>query len=301
MKCTVCKGEAVVRLPAHNARFCVQHFDEFFLRQVERAIRKLKMLRPGSTVVVAVSGGKDSLTTADVLTRLGYNVIGFHIDLGISEDEFSAQSLEASKQFFARLGRPLTVYSVPQQLGSPMTEVAKRYKRPCAVCGLTKRHLINEFARSQNAEAVATGHHLDDLTSALLANALRWDVKYLRKTLPVLPEEGGFAKKVKPLAFLSEEEVRTYVRLRGIQHVTTRCPFSAEARFKRLKSLLDQLEEESPGTKRAFYGTFLDVAHLFSEGGSERSLVVCQTCGLPAASDPCAFCRIWGRAATTAR
>ncbi|MGB9867663.1 MAG: TIGR00269 family protein [Bacillota bacterium] len=291
----VCREEAVVRLPSHNAKFCAHHFDQFFLRQVDKAIRKFKMLSEGAKVVVAVSGGKDSLAVADALSRLGFEVVGFHIDLGIAQDEFSRLSLEASRQFFAKIDRPLAVYSVLEKFGKPITEVVQGFKRPCAVCGLTKRHIMNEFASRQDAQAIATGHHLDDLTGALLANVLRWDVRYLQKTLPVLPAKDGFAKKIKPLALVAEEEVRTYVRLRGIQYVSLACPFSKDARFKRLRALLDQLESESPGTKRSFYETFLRVAHVFSAQENGRQMVLCRSCGLPAASDPCAFCRLWGK------
>ena len=322
MKCTVCRGEAEVRLPAHNSKFCREHFDRFFLRQVERAIAAFHMLEPGAPVLVAVSGGKDSLAVADVLDRLGYQVVGLHIDLGIDTGDFSAASREASVRHFARLGRPLHIVSLREEFGRAVPEVVRRYSRPCAVCGLTKRHLLNEFAWRHGFPAVATGHHLDDLSSTLLANVLRWDVKYLRKMVPALPAGDGMAAKIKPLAFLTADEIRTYVRFRGIEPVQGNCPYSPEAKFKRYARLLDEIEEDSPGTKRAFYGNFLRVAHLFTatarpadqpgDGADvapapagadgrpadasappELPLRHCRVCGSPTPSEVCAFCRIW--------
>lgn len=302
LKCTVCRGEAEVRLPAHNSKFCREHFDRFFLRQVEKVISEFRMLEAGAPVLVAVSGGKDSLTVADVLARLGYSVVGLHIDLGIHSGGFSAASREASERFFARLGRPLHILSLEEEFGLGVPQVVRRFDRPCAVCGLTKRHLLNEYAYRHGFTALATGHHLDDLSSTLLANVLRWDTRYLRKTLPVLPAGDGLARKIKPLALLTAEEIRTYARFRGIEPVLGNCPFSAEAKFKRYARLLDAVEDESPGTKRGFYQNFLRIASVFAEpapaaGQAPRSelpeLRRCRVCGAPTPSEVCAFCRIW--------
>ncbi|MBC7338549.1 MAG: tRNA 2-thiocytidine biosynthesis protein TtcA [Firmicutes bacterium] len=268
MKCTVCRSEAEVRLPAHNSKFCREHFDQFFLRQVEKAISGFRMLERGARVLVGVSGGKDSLTVADVLDRLGYEVVGLHLDLGIDSDDFSAASRAASERLFSRLGRPLHIVSLREEFGRAVPEVVGRFSRPCAVCGLTKRHLLNEFAWCHGFDALATGHHLDDLSATLLANVLRWDTKYLRKTLPALPGGEGLAAKIKPLAFLTAEEIRTYARFRNIEPVPGNCPYSQEAKFKRYARLLDAIERDSPGTKRAFYANFLRVAHLFAAPAS---------------------------------
>ena len=61
MKCRKCGGQAVLELPRHNAAFCSADFQEFFRKQVAEAIRKHKMFTTEEPVLVAVSGGKDSL------------------------------------------------------------------------------------------------------------------------------------------------------------------------------------------------------------------------------------------------
>ncbi len=54
-------GPAVIDLPRHNANFCAEHLQQLCRRQVEKAIADHDMLAPGERVLVAVSGGKDSL------------------------------------------------------------------------------------------------------------------------------------------------------------------------------------------------------------------------------------------------
>ena len=86
MKCKICKAEAVVALRSHNAAFCPDCYKDFFARQVERGIEGQKLFTRNERVLVALSGGKDSLALMLELSRQGYNVTGLHIDLDIPEN-----------------------------------------------------------------------------------------------------------------------------------------------------------------------------------------------------------------------
>jgi hypothetical protein len=76
MKCRKCGDAAVIELRRHNAAFCAPDFQEFFRNQVREAIRKHKMFTKDEPVLVAVSGGKDSLALWDVLIDEGYRTTG---------------------------------------------------------------------------------------------------------------------------------------------------------------------------------------------------------------------------------
>ncbi len=83
MKCTKCRDTAILELRRHNAAFCAPDFLEFFRNQVKEAIRKFRMFERDEHVLVAVSGGKDSLALWDVLIQEGYRTTGLYLDLGI--------------------------------------------------------------------------------------------------------------------------------------------------------------------------------------------------------------------------
>ena len=85
MKCTVCRGPAVIDLKRHNSNFCPEHFTKYCREQVQRAISDFHMIEPGDAVLVAVSGGKDSLAVWDMLLDLGYRADGLYIGLGIGD------------------------------------------------------------------------------------------------------------------------------------------------------------------------------------------------------------------------
>lgn len=293
MKCTVCGKTAIVKFPAHNSAFCEEHLDAFFLRQVSKTIEKYKMLPPKGRVVVAISGGKDSLVTAYVLKRLGYEVLGFFVDLGITQNDFSPRSREVVENFCKEHDIPLEVVDLKEKYGKDIPEVAKRQDRICAICGVTKRHLMNEYALSVNAHALATGHTLDDMAKLLLANLMRWDLHHLAKGIPTLPAEPGFAKKIKPLAFQSEDEIIAFAKLHNIKPVEAKCPYGREAKYNRYQEALDMLEEKSPGIKRSFYKNYTKYAYLFEGTQARPPKVNCEVCGFPSVSPVCTFCRTW--------
>ena len=72
-KCRVCGERAIIDLPRHNANFCAEHLLQLCRRQVEKAIKDHDMLSPDDRILVAVSGGKDSLAVWDILLDLGYS------------------------------------------------------------------------------------------------------------------------------------------------------------------------------------------------------------------------------------
>ncbi len=294
VKCTVCKEAAIIKLPAHNSKFCPRHFDNFFLRLVAKAIKRYHMLEAGEKVMVAVSGGKDSLTAVDVLSRLGYSVTGVHLDLGIDENKFSDNSLDVTQKFFAERNLPLVLFSLRDNFEKNMEEAGKHFDRFCSFCGMTKRYLMNSLALKHRMDVVATGHNLDDLSTALLANIMRWKVRFLNKGVPCLPPQGNFLKKIKPLALLSEEEIVTYTSIQKIQRVQSTCPHSREAKFKRYHEVLQGIEEQSPGTRRAFYEGYVRNVHVFSgHPEAETRLRSCIICEMPTTQNICTFCKYW--------
>jgi uncharacterized protein (TIGR00269 family) len=297
VKCTVCRGPAVIDLRRHNANFCGEHFLKFCRDQVTKAIRHHDMLEPGQRVLVAVSGGKDSLALWDLLVELGYQAEGMTIGLGIGD--YSDASTAASVAFAEGRGLPLRRIDLRDEHGYDIPTAAAVTRRvPCSSCGLSKRHLIDAAAHEGGFDVVATGHNLDDEAAVLLGNVLHWQTEYLGRQAPVLPARDGFPRKVKPLVRLSERETAAYCVLRGIDYIVEECPMAAGNRHLRFKEALNAIEADSPGTKHAFYFEFLDKAadRFRPEAADAREgLRACPTCGAPTTADECAFCRLVDR------
>jgi uncharacterized protein (TIGR00269 family) len=296
----------------HRLRLCPEHFVEWFLRMTQRTIEKYQMFTVEEKVLVAVSGGKDSLALWDVLLRLGYQAEGLYISLGIDEEiGYSKISLERCRQFVTghHPGAVLHMVDVEAEYGQSIPSLARTTHRgrgkPCAVCGLVKRHIMNRIAREGvvgcscegGFAAIATGHNLDDEVAVLFQNTLHWQTGYLARQAPVLEAQNGLARKVKPFFRIYEREAAAYVLLQGIDYIYTECPFAKGSTTNYYKELLNQLELNSPGAKQQFYLQFLQArkeARISFAEEAHTELRSCQQCSQPTtAGDLCAFCRLW--------
>ena len=298
MKCRVCRAPAVIDVRRHNANFCASHFLRLCRDQVAKAIDEFEMIAPGERVLVAVSGGKDSLALWDLLTELGYDADGLYVGLGIGD--YSDASGRAARAFAERLGRPLLEVDLRSEYGFDVPTGAQVTGRaPCSACGLSKRHLFDRAALDGGYAVVATGHNLDDEAAVLFGNVLRWQTEYLGRQLPVLAARPGFPRKVKPLVRLGERETAAYCVLRGIDYLVDECPMAEGNRHLGYKEALNTIEARSPGTKHDFYFGFLARAsEHFRNGVSEEQadLRPCVSCGAPTPGEVCAFCRLVERA-----
>ncbi len=326
MKCHKCGGTAVIQMRQHRLQLCAAHFVEWVTTTTQRAIETYQMFTPADRVLVAVSGGKDSLSLWDLLLNLGYQAEGLYISLGIDEGiDYSAKSLEMCRKFIAdhHPAALLHVVDVGAEYGQTIPVLAHTRRRgqakPCALCGLVKRHIMNSTARDGGFAAIATGHNLDDEAAVLLQNTLHWQAGYLARQAPVLEERpsspaasgpacegalreacatrGGLARKVKPFVRLYEREAAAYALVRGLDYIYDECPFAKGSTTNFYKELLNRLELTSPGAKQQFYLQFLQARRtgrvIFAEGG-ELSLQPCTRCGQPTtAGGVCAFCRLW--------
>ncbi|HEU5322509.1 MAG TPA: TIGR00269 family protein [Methylomirabilota bacterium] len=292
MKCRKCGGTAVLELRRHNAAFCAPDFVEFFRNQVREAVRRHHMFTRDERVLVAVSGGKDSLALWDVLIDEGYDTTGLYLDLGIFD--YSVESRARCEAFAARRGAPLLVSRVSDEVGAPVPQIQAVTRRPpCSGCGLSKRYLMNRVALEHGLPVVATGHNLDDEAATLFGSVMHWQTDALPRQSPALAStHPKLVRRVKPLYRLSERETAAYAFLRKIDYIVEECPFAAGATSIAHKQILDRMEEASPGAKHNFLFGFLDKARAAFERVEGVTLNECTRCGQVTTGTVCAFCKL---------
>jgi len=298
----MCQADSVINMRQHRLALCEVHFVEWVEKMTLSFIKKQKMFEPEDRILVAVSGGKDSLSLWQILLKLGYQADGLYIDLGIDDGcDYSKRSGEYVRNFSQNISSEaqLHVLDLAGVYGKTVAEMAERRKggrkKLCSVCGLVKRHEMNRVARELGYNVLATGHNLDDEAAVLFGNVLHWESEYLLRQSPVLPADGlGLVKKAKPLARFYERETAAYAIVCNIDYILDECPFSVGATSLRLKEVLNSMENNSSGTKLQFYFSFLRAKKDSQFPECKRSeLSSCEKCGqATGAPGMCAFCRL---------
>lgn len=302
MKCRTCGAKASVNMRQHRLALCREHYLEWIPEQTERFIKKYHMFARDEKILVAVSGGKDSLSLWHILVKLGYQTDGVYLGLGIDGGiDYSHESQRLTEKFAHQNNLKLHIVDIENEYGKPipvLSEISHRgHGKPCAVCGLAKRHEMNRIARDLGYDVLATGHNLDDEAAVLFGNTLVWESEYLLRQGPVLPARDGLARKVKPLCRFYEREMTAYALAAGIEYIYEECPFAEGSQSIYYKELLNQLETTRPGAKLTFYLRFLEArkkGELFIEKNVEAAgLHPCPKCGQPTSTpDLCSFCRM---------
>ncbi|MBI4424735.1 MAG: tRNA lysidine(34) synthetase TilS [Elusimicrobia bacterium] len=210
--------------------------------------RERGLLASGDRVLVAVSGGPDSVCLADFLARLagrrGLELRLAHFDHGLRGR--SARRDEASvRRLAARLGLPLAVRRLP------VAAFARRERRSLEDSGRALRYrALRSLARRYRCSKVATGHLQDDQAETVLLHLLRGSRAEGLAGIPARRALGPGVEVVRPLLCLARDEVLGYLRYRELPWRED--PTNREPRFRRnwvRHELLPLLAARAPGLR----------------------------------------------------
>lgn len=304
MQCGKCQHQAVISLQHGN--LCKNHFIDYFEEKVFKTINKFQLIGRNEKLCVAVSGGKDSLTvlylTKKYLEKNNIstsNLIALAVDEGI--DDYREHTLVDLKKFCAEHIVPLTIVSFEQELGKTLDDAypiinKDANKKPCNVCGVWRRYLLNKHAKKLGADKVITGHNLDDEAQAIIMNIFKANTSLAARLGPIsgVQEHDLFIQRVKPLYFCAEKEVRLYALLKNFQIKFTECPYSKEGYRHNIQEMLNEFEYKYKGTKQGIVNSFLAMLPLLKnqeEQVSETSKIrQCSRCQEASNKEVCNAC-----------
>lgn len=295
--CKDCKENPVIRLTNSNISLCKKCFERYFEKKAFKTIRQFNLIDKKDSIVVAVSGGKDSLSTLNILNKLAstqrdLKLTAILIDEGIKG--YRDKTIRTAKEYCKKNKINLKIYSFKEEFGYSLDEMIKKLnEKPCTVCGVLRRQLLNKKARLLKATKLATGHNLDDETQSILMNQFRRNIETSARLGPItgVLRTKAFIPRIKPLYFLTEKEAMTYAFLKNLNTEFVECPYSSDSYRADVRDWINSFEEKYPGTKHSILTAFLEILPLLKEKYKTIDKIKhCKICKEPCSQEICTAC-----------
>lgn len=312
--CDSCDKPAVVEQAYSGRVLCGKHLAKSVRKKISKELRLQLPLEKGkhTTILVAISGGKDSAVLLDALVDLlgkrpDVTIVAGTVDEGI--EGYRPPSIECAAALCERLGIDHHVVTYPELSFLEMDEVVKRLpmvmkkdndapRMACSYCGVFRRQGINHLATKLNADVIALGHNLDDMAQTVLMNMANADIE---RTLRLAPHTStpvdGLAPRIVPLRWVPEQEVHLYAVHRDLPLHHEECPNARGALRWRHREMVANMEADVPGTRHGLVRMADQIKSLRDQvvelgGGATRPAppAPCPRCGSPSSCSQCKAC-----------
>lgn len=312
--CDSCEKPAVVEQAYSGRILCGKHLAKSVRKKISRELRLQLPLKKGAhtTVLVAVSGGKDSAVLLDALVdligkRKDVTIVAGTVDEGI--EGYRPPSIECAASLCERLGIEHHVVTYPELSFIEMDEVVQRLpmvmekdndapRMACSYCGVFRRQGINHLAARVGADVIALGHNLDDMAQTVLMNMANADIE---RTLRLAPHTAtpvdGLSPRIVPLRWVPEQEVHLYALHRDLPLHHEECPNARGALRWRHREMVAHMEADVPGTRHGLVrmadqikGLRDQIVDLGGQGQRPAPPTPCPRCGSPSSGTQCKAC-----------
>jgi uncharacterized protein (TIGR00269 family) len=284
-------------------KLCGRCFCKSIENKVRGTISKYEMFEPKDKIMVAVSGGKDSVTLLHILTKIekafpDATLSAVTVDEGIKG--YRDEALRVAMKNCQKLGVEHVVTSFKEMYGYTLDEIVimirnrkKKGLTPCSYCGVLRRRALNTAAREAGVDKLATAHSLDDETQTMLLNIIHGDALRIARAKPVLTViHPKLVQRVKPVCEVPEKEIAFYAYLRRIEFQSIPCPYAQTALRNDVRTMLNRLEEKHAGTKFAVFRSMERIRPALEKMAEEAKLQNCRICGEPTVGELCKPCQM---------
>lgn len=235
-------------------------------RDVGKAIADYNMIEDGDTVLVCISGGKDSYTMLSVLMALqqrapvDFRLIAMNLDQ--KQPGFPADVLP---NYLGGLGIDYRI--VEQDTYSIVKEKIPEGKTTCSLCSRLRRGVIYRTAKELGANKIALGHHRDDIVHTLFLNMLFGGK--LKGMPPKLLTDDGAHVVIRPLAYCAEGDIAKYAR--GMEFPIIPCNLcgsQSNLQRQKIREMMAEWDSRYPGRTESVFSAMQNIvpSHL-ADGG----------------------------------
>ncbi len=306
-KCSQCNNILIIQRPYSGENLCPECFQKNIEKIIYKTISKYKMLRPNDKIIIALSGGKDSIALSYNLHKIQnrtYNsepIKALIIDEGIKD--YRENSIKLAVDFCQKYDIEYKIISFKDKISFTLDEIidikknSSDYKYACNYCATIRRRLINDGAKELGGTILAMGHNLTDFAETYLMNIFykRLDIianQYFFK------EENDkinkfYIKKISPLIRIPEEEIFLYVNIKQLKYYPSHCPYREKDPIirKRVLDFIQTCKKYSPEIEFNLLNSFLEISEILYYHREWRNYNSCKECGYPCGNGKiCTYC-----------
>ena len=237
--------------PSIEAKVETRHSNTFLRlkkkleRSVGEAIGDYNMIGDGDTVMVCVSGGKDSYTLLSCLLALrerapvDFRIVAMNLDQ--KQPGFPDHILPA---YFESIGVEYRI--VTEDTYSIVKDKIPAGKTTCSLCSRLRRGIIYRAATEIGASRIALGHHRDDMLETLFLNMFFGGK--IKAMPPKLVSDDGKHVVIRPLAYCTEADITRFARTMAFPIIPCNlCGSQENAQRKLIKGMLQNWARDFPG------------------------------------------------------
>jgi uncharacterized protein (TIGR00269 family) len=285
----------VIHQRCRNQYRCGTHLIADLEERVSATVMRQQQVVPGDCVAVALSGGKDSTALLLLLHRLlgsrhDIRLVAVTVDEGIAM--YREETVRSAEDLVRKLKVEHITVSFLDLFGDSLDTFLKgRKPQACTICGILRKKALVSGAERAGATKLATGHNLDDEAQSVLMNVLRGDLPRLVRDSGA-DSSGRFIPRIKPLMYVQEKEIATYLLVQGIWSDLPECPYAIHALRREVRSMLSGIEYRHPGTMLRLLENKKIIETAFSGKAGGEAVGRCRVCGDPCSGETCQLCRL---------
>lgn len=237
--------------------------EKIIAKKVAKAIYDFKMIENGDKILVAFSGGKDSLTLLHDLVRrqkgfpIKYELVAAHI----MSDFCTSYTRDSLEETIKSFGIEYHIIDV-----AVMGRLKPGKKMNCYWCSTQRRMELMKLAEKLGCNKIALGHHLDDIVETFMMNICY--KSEISTMLPVMTYRKFSQTIIRPLAMVKEEYIIRLIDEMGLTGYVCKCEYGTKSKRLEVRAMIKEMARDNPIVRENMFKAMGNVRmeYLFDQG-----------------------------------